>query len=98
MAALFCNSRRMELSAALTNVGELKGVIADMLKKDGFTDVVNTRSEVAGNRSGLRLSVLHLHISDRSFWQLVMAGGDTGNVTKSAVDEVMAKIKKLKFL
>jgi hypothetical protein len=60
MAALFCNTRDMELSEALGSVGELKNVIANELRSSGFTDVVNTQGEVAGNKNGMRLSVLHL--------------------------------------
>jgi hypothetical protein len=98
MAALFCNTRRMELSEALGGVGELKGVIAAELQKSGFTEVVDTEGEVAGNRHGVRLSVLHLHIGDRSFFQQVMAAGDDVNTTLTAVNEVVAKVKGLKFL
>ena len=42
MAFLFFNFRSMGLSEALANVGELKGVVANTLKQNGFTDVVNT--------------------------------------------------------
>ncbi len=98
MAALFANTRQMVLSEALANVGELKGVIADMLRNSGFTDVVNTPGEVAGNRSNVRLSVLHLFIGGRSFYEIVMAGGDTGDVTLGTVNEVVNKIANLKFL
>jgi len=100
MAALFFNFRSMELSPALANIGELKNVIANsVLKASGFTDVVDAQSEVAGNRSGgVRLSVVHLHIGGASFWQIVMAAGDGGDVTLQAVNEVVDKIKKLKFL
>jgi hypothetical protein len=88
----------MDLSVALANVGELKMVIADSLRKSGFTGVVNTQSEVAGNRSGVRVAVLHLHIGDTRFWQVVMGGGDAGDATQRAVNEVMDTIKNLKFL
>jgi hypothetical protein len=98
MAALFFNFRSMELSAALPNVGELKGVIADALREDRFTDVVNTPSEVAGNRNGVRVSILHLHITGSSFWQVFMAAGDNGNVTQATLNEVVNKVENLKFL
>ena len=99
MAALFFNFRSMELNPALGSVGELKNVIANTLREDmHFTDVVDTESEVAGNRSGVRISILHLFIGGRSFWQVVMGGGDAGNVTQGAVNEVMDKIKALHFL
>jgi hypothetical protein len=99
MAALFANTRRMDLSEALGSVGELKGVIANELQQSGFTDVVNTQGEVAGNRGGgVRLSVLHLPIAGRSFWQIVMAGGDAADVTQGAVNEVVNRIQHLHFL
>jgi hypothetical protein len=98
MAFLFCNTRRMELSDALGGVGELKNVIANELRRSGFTDVINNEGEVAGNRSGTRLSVLHLHIGNRSFYQQVMAAGDDGNITSGAVNEVVGKVQSLKFL
>ena len=97
MAFLFFNFRSMELSQALANVGELKGVVANTLKTDGFTDVVNTQSEVAGNRSGVRVSILHLHIADRKFWQVFMAGGDTA-ATQTTLNEVVNKVEHLAFL
>ena len=98
MAALFANSSRMDLNEALANIGELKNVIANELRGKGFTDVVDTQAEVAGNRSGVRVSVLHLFIGGRSFWQVVMAGGDAANTTQETVNEVVDAIKKLKFL
>jgi hypothetical protein len=98
MAALFFNDRRMDLSDALANVGELKNVIFNELKGSGFTDVVNTPSEVAGNRNGVRVSILHLPISGRSFWQVFMAGGDAGDVTQETINEVVNKVEHLQFL
>jgi hypothetical protein len=86
----------MDLSEALGSVGELKGVIANELRQSGFTDVVNTQAEVAGNRGGgVRLSVLHLPIAGRSFWQIVMAGGDAADATQGAVNEVVNRIQHL---
>jgi hypothetical protein len=88
----------MVLSEALQDIGELKTSIAGLLGGSGFTDVVNTSGEVAGNRGDVRLSVLHLFIGGRSFFELVMAGGETGDVTLGAVNEVVNKIQNLKFL
>jgi hypothetical protein len=98
MAALFANSQSKELNPALGSVAELKNVIANELTKNGFTDVIDNQSEVAGNRSGVRLSVLHLPIDGRRFWQVVMAGGDTTDATLGAVNQVVDIIQKLKFL
>jgi len=97
MAFSFFNFRSMGLSEALANIGELKGVVANTLKEDGFTDVVNTQSEVAGNRGGVRVSILHLHIADRNFWQVFMAGGDTA-ATQSTLNEVVNRVENLTFL
>lgn len=44
-------------------VAELKGSIANELQNSGFTDVVDTESEVAGNRNAVRVSILHLFIT-----------------------------------
>jgi hypothetical protein len=99
MAALFANTRQMDLSEALGSVGELKNVIANELRQAGFTDVVDTQAEVAGNRGGgVRLSVLHLPIAGRSFYQIVMAGGDAADVTLGAVNEIVNRIQNLHFL
>ena len=72
-------------------------MIANTLKQDGFTDVVNTQSEVAANRGVVRVSILHLHIADRNFWQVFMAAGDTA-ATQSTLNEVVNKVENLKFL
>ena len=98
MAALFFNFRSMGLSSALANVGELKGVIANTLKGEGFSSVVNTPSEVAGNRNGVRVSILHLHIADANFWQVFMAAGDAADVTQWTLNEVVNKVEHLTFL
>ena len=43
-------------------VQELKHSIAQKLQQSGFTDVVNTQGEVAGNRNAVRVSILHLSL------------------------------------
>jgi hypothetical protein len=40
----------------------------------------------------MRLSILHLHIGGRSFYQQVMAAGTDGPATKSLVDEIVRNI------
>jgi hypothetical protein len=98
MTALFADSHSMQLSDALTNIGELKNSIADMMHRINFSDVVHTQGEVAGNRSGVRVSVLYLHIADRGFWQVAMAAGDTENGTRGALNDVLKGIKNVHFL
>jgi hypothetical protein len=100
MAGLAARSERRELNPALGNIGELKNVIFNsVLKERQFTDVVNTPGEVAGNRNGCRVSILHLHIADRSFWRVVMCACDGGfDNARAMVDEVATAIDQLKFL
>lgn len=70
-----------------------------MLKERGFTDVVNTQVDVAGNRPGVRVSILHLHIGDRAFWRVVAGVSDAGfDEANAAVTEVFDAIDELKFL
>jgi hypothetical protein len=59
---------------------------------------VNTPGEVAGNRGDVRLSVLHLFIGGRSFFELVMAGGEAGDVTLGAVNDVVKGIQNIHTL
>lgn len=98
MASLFCNTRQMELSDALGNIGELKNVIKNTLSENGYVDVIDTESEVAGNLDGMRLSVLHLFIGGRSFYEQVMAAGDDSDATLGAVNDIAGKIRDLHFL
>jgi len=99
MAGLFANSQLIELNPALANIGELKNVIFNSVLRDsGFTDVVNTPAEVAGNRNGVRVSVLHLSTGGRGFWRVCMAGGDTVDGTQQTLNEVVDKIEHLVFL
>jgi hypothetical protein len=97
MAFLFFNTHSMSVSEALSGIGEYKGVVVNTLKQDGFTDVINTSSEIAGDRNGVRVSIQHLQIADRKFWQVFMAGGD-GNNTQTTLNEVVQKVENLKFL
>jgi hypothetical protein len=98
MAVAFTSDRR-ELNPALGSIGELKNVIQHrVLEAHRFTDVVHTESEVAGNRDGCRLFVLHLPIVDRSFWRVVVCGCDGNGPAGATVDEVWRAIDELHFL
>jgi len=55
-------------------------------------DVITNDAEVAGNRANMRLSVLHLPISGRSFYEQVMAAGDDHDATLALVNEIVADI------
>ncbi len=92
MVALFCDTRRMELDPMYGGIGELKANIVPVLTSGAFSNVINTGAEIAGNRAGMRLSILHLHIGGRSYYQQVMAAGSDGTTTKALVDEIVRSI------
>jgi hypothetical protein len=100
MAGLAIRSERRELNPALGSIGELKNVIFhSVLRERGFTDVINTEGEVAGNRNDCRVSVIHLHIADRDFWRVVVGMCDSGfDPARGMVDEVADAINGLSFL
>lgn len=100
MAALFFNDRRMDLPESVGSIGEWKGIIANELQRAGFTDVVNTQSEVAGNRNpgGVRASVVHLFIGGRSFFEMVMAAGDTVDAAQRSINDVVTRIRNIHTL
>ena len=99
MAALAMRSEVRELNPALASIGELKNVIMhSVLAAQGYTDVVNTPGEVAGNRDGCRMSVVHLHIADRNFWRVVACACDDFDQARRKVDDVADAINRLAFL
>lgn len=92
MVALFCHTRRMQLDPQTGDIGQLKANIVPVLTSSAFTDVINNDLEIAGNRAGMRLSILHLPIEGRSFYQQVMAAGTDGAATQALVDEIVRSI------
>jgi hypothetical protein len=99
VAGLFLRTERRELNPNLGGVGELKNVIANnVLKQRGFTDVVDSEGEVAGNRPGIRVSIIHLFIADRDFWRVIAVVADAGfPAAKATGDEVATAINRLAF-
>ncbi|NNH70193.1 hypothetical protein HLB23_10020 [Nocardia uniformis] len=93
MAFLFCNTRQIQLRTPHPpTIGEHKANIAHHLNLSAFTHVINNDSEVAGNRAGMRLSVLHLPISDGRFYEQVMAAGENRDATLALVNETVAAL------
>ena len=92
MAFLFCHTRQMELDDFTGSVADLKANIAALLTQSAFTHVINNDGEVAGNRAGMRLSVLHLPLGDRRYYEQVMAAGDDRDATQALVNEVVGYI------
>src|SRR6516164_2068164 len=84
MAFLFVDARVKGLDIP---VEDFKGLVADKLRRSGFTDVVHTPGELAGNRaSGVRLSISYF-VNGESFWQILAAAGDAADVTRKAIDD-----------
>ncbi|MFI6005454.1 hypothetical protein ACIA98_34520 [Streptomyces sp. NPDC051366] len=96
MAALWIITRKMNVPEGGT-IGDVKSAIAQELKRNGFTDVIH-QDEVAGNRGDIRLSVTHLYIGGRSFYQQVIASGDNADVTRKVAQDIMRKIQAFRFL
>lgn len=92
--ALFIRTRQMELGAIFADVEQLKNNVHIVLDNLGFQNVVSN-GEVAGDLPGIRLSVVHLPIADRSFYQQVIAAGDSNDDTLAKVNEVVDQIGRL---
>jgi hypothetical protein len=98
MAFLFATNRQFELNNKFQDIGRLKQSIFSLLASTGTLDnLVNAPGEVAGNRNGVRVSVVHLPMSGRRFHEVVMAGGDTQDQTAGRMEEVAEKIKRFDF-
>jgi Cellulase (glycosyl hydrolase family 5) len=95
MAALFWNNEVRILSKATENIDELKRVIENELRQSGFLDVRRNNLEVAGGRNSVWLSIAHFQIEGRRFWEVVMASGDSFDVTQATVGEVVDKLHGL---
>lgn len=90
MAALFFQTRGRTLSEATQGIGELKRLYEHELRRLGYSDVIRSDSEVAGNKSGCRLAIVHLHISGPNFHEVFMVAGDDGNTARGVLAEAVA--------
>lgn len=95
---LWWNSEIRHLSEALANIGELKFVISNELKKMGFSDVGISRLDVAGNKAGCRVSIAHFYKTGREFWEVVMCVCKDTETAQRTVQEVVTMLHNLKFL
>ncbi|MFC9892556.1 hypothetical protein ACFVMC_02565 [Nocardia sp. NPDC127579] len=93
MAFLFCNTRQMQLGPQHPpTIGEHKANIAHVLNQSAFSSVIVNDAEVAGNRAGMRLSILHLPIGNGRFYEQVMAAGTERDPTLGLVNEIVRAI------
>jgi hypothetical protein len=95
MAFLFHRTRQTVLNDQFQDIQELKRSIFGVRAETATIDhLVNNAAEVAGDRNGARVAVVHLPMSGRTFHETVMAGGDTHDDTLGRLDEVAAKIQR----
>jgi hypothetical protein len=98
MAALWWNSEVRIVSEATANIGELKRVIENALQQNGFLDVRRNDLEVAGGKNSCWVSIAHFHIDGPRFWEVVMASGDSVDVTQNTAGEAVGILRGLRFL
>ena len=90
MAALFFHNRVHVLSEATQGIEELKRLYENALRSQhGFTDVIRSNSEVAGNKNGCRLAIVHLQIAGPKFHEVFMVAGDDGGVARNILAEAV---------
>ena len=94
MASLFWNSHRRDTD----EIGQVKAAIERALSEIGFSEVGRGDLEVFGVRGGVVVSIAHFPIGGRSFFEVVMASGDSGDVTKNTRDEVVNKVRSIQFI
>lgn len=90
---MFFQDQQLGLSEGLSGIGELKTLVANLMRANGFTAVVVTAAEVAGNRGAVRVTVLHLPVTDTRYWQVVIAAGDTVQETQSTCNDLGHRIQ-----
>ncbi|NYE74567.1 hypothetical protein BKA15_005896 [Microlunatus parietis] len=90
MTCLFIRTRRMELGPNYQELWQLKSNIQAYLNNLDvrFTDVINNDQEVAGNLADMRVSILHLHIGGRGYFEQVIASGTDVSQTRGIVDRI----------
>ncbi|QEL16446.1 hypothetical protein [Limnoglobus roseus] len=90
MAALFFQTRTRTVSPATQGIGEINRLYENELRRLGYADVVRTPSEVAGNKNGCRLSIVHLPIAGANFYEVFMVAGDTVPAAQGVLGEAVA--------
>lgn len=78
-------------------LADLKRAIEQKFRRNGFSDVVVTRSEVAGNKGGCRVSIIHLHRTGTQYWQVVMCSCPTLNQAQRLLNETLAILRTIVF-
>ncbi|WP_189297895.1 transposase [Streptomyces albospinus] len=87
----------MEFKDVFGSIDFLKNDVKIELDNDNFQNTVIIDSEVAGDKGDIRLSVEYLPLAGKSFYQQVMAAGDTLEGTQVTLDDVLDRLNRLAF-
>jgi hypothetical protein len=55
----------------------------------GYTEVVRSDAEVAGNKSGCRVAIVHLQIAGPNFHEVFMLAGDSLDAARAVLGEAV---------
>lgn len=89
MAVLLFQFRGRTVAPPIQGIGELKRLYENEFRRLGFTDVVRSEFEVAGNKNGCRVAVVHLKIAGPNFHEVFMLGGDNGDAARNVLNEAV---------
>ncbi|RFB32516.1 MULTISPECIES: hypothetical protein [Brevibacillus] len=94
-SALMANSSITDMGQH--TLADLKRAIEQKFRQNGFSNVVVTRSEVAGNKGGCRVSIIHLHRTGTQYWQVVMSSCPTINQARGMLNETLTILRSIVF-
>ncbi len=78
-------------------IADHRRAVMSKLREKGFSDVVLTASEVAGNKGGCRVSIIHLHRTGSQYWEVVMCSCPTHNQASQMLNETLAALSTIVF-
>jgi hypothetical protein len=82
------------------NRDEMKRVEQDALREIGFSDVRQLEGgPVVGHRNNISVMIKHLNADADTWWEIVMAAGDSGtsDLTRATREEVANKLRSIQF-
>jgi hypothetical protein len=98
MAALYWHNEVRSLSPETQIHNLMSCNELDLRQKWGFSNVRRSELDVSGGKNSVFVSIAHFHIDGPSFWEVVMASADNGDVTKNTVGEVVDKLHHLHLI
>jgi hypothetical protein len=88
---LFWQSRILDDFGGFANLGEYKQVVEAKLRDMGFSNTEISNVDVGGDKGGVRLSIGYFEVTNRRFWEVVMAGGEPE--PRAVRDEVVEMLR-----